>query len=178
MKEKIEASEIINRFKKPLLNFAVIIVAFIISLKIYSGQEKNINSLKKQKADEIKRNQALEDIAGLEMQLGSYKNFLNKKDIDSSIKKLGAIAKASSVKIISIRPEGAKDADYYVIYPFSLTVTAKDYHSLGRFIGALENDADLYTVNSLNVKEEGGSARQEGAGLQAGIQVSTILYKD
>ncbi len=49
MREKIEISELINKYKKPLLNSLVILAALLISLKVYTAQEKNINALKQQK---------------------------------------------------------------------------------------------------------------------------------
>ncbi|MDI6605997.1 MAG: type 4a pilus biogenesis protein PilO [Candidatus Omnitrophota bacterium] len=179
MKEKIEAPELINKYKKSLLNIAVILGALLIAFRIYMGQDKEITGLKQQKENEVKKNIVLEDIEKLEKKLNSYKKFLNKKDILESIRKLSNIAKSSSVNIISLIPQEVKETPDYTLYPFNLSILAQNYHTLAKFINKLEKDDDVYMIDLLSITPQGSGDEKEGpAELKAQMQLSTILYKD
>lgn len=179
MKEKIEAPELIHKYKKSLLNIVVILGALLVAFRIYTGQEKEIAGLKQQKENEIKKNMLLEDIQRLEKKLTSYKEFLNKKDVSESIRKLSNVAKVSTVNIISLTPQEAEQTPYYTLYPFNLTILAQDYHFLAKFINKLEKDDDIYMIKLLSIAPQGSGGAKEGSTeLRAQIQLSTILYKD
>lgn len=179
MNEKIEITELIHKYKKPILNISVILAALLIAFRIYNGQEKEIAALKKQQEGETEKNLIAGNIGQLAEKLNSYKQFLNKKDVLECVRKLNNIAARSSANIISIVPQGVKKNLYYTAYPFNLTVLAKNYHILARFINELERDSDIYLVDLLTITPR--ASRDLSAGyseLQAEMQISTILYKE
>ncbi|MBC8436412.1 MAG: type 4a pilus biogenesis protein PilO [Candidatus Omnitrophica bacterium] len=179
MNEKIEISELIHKYKKPILNISVILAALLIAFRIYSGQEKDIAALKKQQEGETEKNLIAGNIVGLREKLNSYKQFLNKKDVLECVRKLNNIAARSSANIISIVPQGAKENSYYTSYPFNLTILAKNYHILAKFINELEKDSDIYLINLLTIiARDSGDLSGGYSELEAEIQISTILYKD
>lgn len=179
MREKIEVPELFNKYKKSLLNIAVILVALLIAFKVYIGQDKETAALKQQKENEIKKNMVLKNIEALEKKLNSYKQFLNKKDILESVGKLNNIAKRSSINIISLTPQNTKETAYYTLYPFNLTISAQDYHIIAKFISELEKDNDIYMIDLLSIIPQGSYDSKGGpAELQVQMRLSTILYND
>ena len=172
--------EMLNKYKNLLLNVLIIIVAGIIAGNIYKAQSLKVVSLERQKDAETKKNEVLGDISGLEKKIGSYKEFINKKDIASIINTINRIAQESSVKITAIKPqrEIGEDRDY-LRYPFVLTVDAGDYHALGKFIAKLESSADIYNIDSLNINSvtTSGHDAKQPEGVVAGITISSFLLK-
>lgn len=179
MRGKIDTQELLARCKNSALNIAVILAALFISFKAYSGTEKEVVLLRRQKEDEAKKSKVLKNIERMSGELASYKQLLNKKDVLENVAKLNDIAKRSSVNIISLLPLSAKEAADYILYPFNLTILAQDYHILARFINELEKDADVYWVNSLSVlPQPSGSGKTRQPAMRAEMQIVTILYKD
>lgn len=165
--------------KKLISNIVVVLAALLIAFKTYSGQEKQIQAFKKEKAAEIEKNRVVEKIAQLEGRLNSYKRFLNKKDAQESITKLNDIARKSAVNIMSILPQRAAEGPYYTVYPVNLSLAARDYHTLAKFINELEKDNDLYLINMLNIRPRYSTdASEHYSELQIEMQISAVLYKD
>lgn len=178
MKEKhaIDTAELINKYKKTMLNAGLILIALIISFRIYGAQQKKISALKEQKSAELKKNEVMESIGLTGEKLNDYKSFLNRKDISTVLKTLGNIAKESSVKIVSLRPGQERDSPEYTSYPFSLTVQADNYHLLGKFISNLENHPDVYIVEFASIRPQ--RQTESSSNLAMDLQIETVLYKD
>ncbi len=174
-KHIFDTGELLNKYKKLILNSSLILLALIISFRIYAFGQKKIAEFKKQKDLEVKKNEVLGGIAQSEERLKDYKDFLNRKDLSAAIKTLGAIARDSSVKIVSLRPGGKKDYPEYIAYPFDLTVQAQNYHLLGEFIAKLESHSDIYIVESAVLRPQ-SSGQQTN--LAMNLKLLTVLYKD
>ncbi|TRZ48987.1 hypothetical protein D4Q80_02845 [bacterium] len=167
------------KYKNTFLNIAVSIIFLIIANGIYKSQNLTAVKLGKDREVEIKKNAALAAISALEKKVGLYKNFLNKKDLSSIINNISNIANESQIKIISIRPQNEKDQGDYIKYPFSLSITAKDYHQLGLFIAKLESSPDIYIVESIAVRPRAAEARpsKQAEKVSAELTLSTVLLK-
>ena len=164
--------EVINKHKNKLLNILVLIIAVIVAYNIFKVQNLKAVSLENKKETEIKKNEVLAEINKLENKIGSYKKFINRKDVPSVINTINNIAKESMVKIVSIKPQPDKDDNPdYAVYSFSLLVNAEDYHALGRFIAKLESSSDLYSVDNLDIK----TVQEET--IAADLILSTFLMK-
>lgn len=170
---------LINRYKNYILNIIIIGLVLIIAMNIHKNQTKNIALLRETKKLEIRKNAVLGDIAQSEEKIRVFKDAVNKKDISSTMNTVSNIAKDLSIKIISFKPQSERNYTFYVKYPFDLSISAPDYHSIGKFISKLENHPDIYTVDRISIRPL--LARGEGAPthkLIADLTINTILVKD
>ena len=166
----MKAIEFINKNKNTFFNIVLILLALFISSKIYKSQGKTMESLREQTQEESKKNEVLQDISSLEKKIGLYKDLLNKKDAASAINTFGNIAKESNVDIISIKPYPEQKFTEYIKIPFELSVNAPNYHSLGKFISRIENQQDVYMIDSLSI-----NANNQPKELNASLKVSTVI---
>lgn len=162
-----------NKYKNLVLNIVIIIVACIVSVKIYKRQVSQMEALKTQKEMEIKKNASFQNIGKLEKKLDAYKNLLARKDANKIINDITNLAKESDIKIVSIRPVPEEAEQDYIKLPFDLAISASDYHTLGKFISKLESYTDVYVIESLEITSE--SQKKE---LTANLRLNTIIYKD
>lgn len=156
---------------KKIVNIAIIILALIISSNIYKQQAKEIESLKIKNDLEAKKNAVIESIGKQEKTINAYRNLLIKKDAGSVINIISNIAKDSEVKIASIRPGQEQRFPDYINMPFSLTLSAPNYHALGNFISRLESYKDVYMVEVIEIKSESQSKE-----LTISLTVSSIAF--
>jgi len=166
----MDATELINRHKNKLFNIVLILLALIISSKIYNAQDKAREALREQINEETRKNELLRDISSMDKRIGLYKNLFINKDADTAINTLGTIARESNVKIVSIRPAGEQRFPEYIRIPFELNVNVDSYHPLGRFISIIENQQGVYMVDSVSI-----STSNQGRELNVNLKVSTII---
>lgn len=157
--------------KNKILNFAVIIVAFIITGNIHKQQSKETESLKSRNSMETKNNAVVENIGKLEKSLAAYKNLLAKKDAGSVINTLSNIAKESGVKITSVRPLPEQRYPDYIKSPFNLVLSAPNYHALGKFISKIESYQDVYIVEAINTRFQ-----EQADELSVNLTINSITF--
>lgn len=169
---------LLQKNKNKILNLGVILLALFIAFQIYRSGDQRANLLVQQKDNELKKNIALEEIAGLEKRIDGYKKVFVKKDIASVMNSISAIAKNCSVKIISIKPNNEEAFSSYLKTSFSLTITAPGYHSLGNFISQIESFKDIYVVEEINIAPTGIDQPEEtvDTNLNVNLTMSTISY--
>jgi Tfp pilus assembly protein PilO len=177
----MEATDFIIKYKNKILNIAIIILAVIIANNTYKKQANIIASLKQNKDTEIKKNEALGSIGQLEKKMNAYKNSLIKKDNSLIMSAINDIAKDSGIKITSFRPEPEILYAVYVKYSYSLSINAKDYNSVGKFISKIENSPDIYTVDSVNIRPlpqgQGEVKEEETYKIAVELILSTVWFK-
>lgn len=179
----MELTNFIDRYKNKVLNIniAIIILALIIANNIYKRQTVTLESLKKRKDTEIKTNEVLNDISQLGKKINAYKNALNKNNTSLVINSINGMGKESGIKIISFKPQTEVDYTIYVKYPYSLTISAKDYNQLGKFISKIESSSNnIYMVDSLNIKSVSKQQEEktETSEISAELTLSIILFND
>lgn len=167
-----------NRYKNRILNGAIVVMAVIISFNIYKTQRIAIDSLKREKEKEMKKNDILSSVSQSDNRLKSYKDLLNKKNISLVIDNIANIAKDINVKIVSIRPAPEEAYTVYIKYTFNLTVNVNDYKAIGRFIGKLESSEDVYMIDLLTISPQFTEEGKVFKGLVLNLKISTFLYKD
>ena len=174
---KIELSE---KNKNKILNFGIIILALFIAFQIFKWAEEQMSVLSTDKKNELKKNEIMQEIAGLEEKIKWYKQVFTKKDISYVFDAVSRIAKNSSVKFISIKPIDDETNPDYVKSSFLVTVSSSDYHSLGNFISQIEANEDIYLVGevSINSRDSNNSMQGDDQGLILNLKISTILFKD
>lgn len=179
--------DLLLKGKKRFLSIGLIILTLIIASSIYRNQSKGIESLNVKKDTEIKKNEVLKETSQLETRIKFYKNLLSKKDASLVINTISNIAKDSNVMLISIKPSTEENQPLYIKYPFVLVIGADSYHAIGKFISKIENQSDIYLVEAISIKLQGGSQRQEkeSAGvpeptnkLIVNLTLSIIAFKD
>lgn len=166
----METKELINKYKNSIFNIALILLALIIFSKIYKKQNETIESLQKQTQEAIKKNEVLEDLSQMEKKIILYNNLLSKKDSGSAINTIGNIAKETNIKIISIRPLQEQRYPEYIKIPFDLTVNAHNYHALGKFISRIENQQDVYLIDSMGISTDAQTKE-----LTVNLKISTVV---
>ncbi len=173
---KIQLSDIIN-YKNKIMHAIIIIFALIIAKNLYKSQTRGIESLREKKELEIKRIAVLGDINELTKLTKLYKDLVNKKDISSIINRISRIAIDSGVNIVTINPAREQVYPMYIKYPFHLVVNTKHYDNIGRFISKLENNPDIYIVDSAEIKTAGSTIEAGPANLVMDLILSTIIFR-
>ncbi|MDD5476602.1 MAG: type 4a pilus biogenesis protein PilO [Candidatus Omnitrophica bacterium] len=175
----MEKVELFEKNKSKVLNLGVIILALFIAFQIYKTADEQVNSLIQQKDDELKKNKATEEIAGLERKIEGYKKIFVKEDMGSVIDTISNIAKDCSIKIVSIKPSNEEAYPDYVKSVFLITLSAPNYHSLGNFISQIESYKDIYIVDEVSIASAEIKEPQESTNtnLNVNLKISTISYK-
>ena len=166
----MDTIEFINKYKKYLLNIVVILAALIIASKIYKGQDKILENLREEAQETTKKNEVLQDLSQLEKRVSLYNNLFSKKDASAAINTISNIAKESNIKIISIRPLSEQRSPEYIKIPLDLTVSAPDYHALGKFISRVENQQDVYFIDSMAISTDTQTKK-----MTTNLKISTVL---
>ncbi len=175
----MKVTDLINAHKNKLLNIAVIILALIVANNINKSQNKDIGSLQVKEDAEVKKNQVLASISDSEKRINFYRKMFHKKDMSSVINTISNIANGLDIKIISIRPDNEKSYPVYIEYPINLVISAKDYHSIGKFISKIESSSDIYLVGELNIEASSGSqAPEEGYAITARLGLNTLFMNE
>ena len=142
---------LLNKHKNKVVNIIIIIVALVITSKIYEQQIKQAQKLKQEINAEIIINAELAKISGLEGKINAYKKLLVNNDPNAAINVISAIAKELGIKIQGIKPLDAQNNPDYTKFLFQLSINVSSYHALGKFISNVENSADVYIVESLKI---------------------------
>jgi len=145
--------------KENAITLVVLIAAVIIAFKVYQSKEIEIQNIRNQKADEEQKNEVLGEIGSLENKLDNLRKNFNAREPTTGMEKIGDLAKSASVQIARINPLKEIVSGVYTKYPFEMSLSAKDYHQVGKFISLLENSSDNYMIENLviNKNAESGS---------------------
>jgi Tfp pilus assembly protein PilO len=168
----MDIAVIIAKIKQNLLSLAILIIAVIIAFKIYQGKENTINALISQREMEKKKNEVLTEISNLEKRLAYLNENVNNKAPSMVLDKISDLAKSASVKISKIIPQKEIFMGAYTRYPYEITLSANDYHQIGKFISSLENSPDIYIIQNLVINT---SAAGETNSVNATLTVYTII---
>ncbi len=141
-----------SRVKNKFLDIVLVLLTIIIAYSIYKNQNSTLASLKSNIKKQIDRNEVLERIIKLEKKMDSYRQVLKVQDASELINTINNVARASGINILSIRPEIKKVLPAYEKQIFSISITAENYHLLGRFISKLESSSDFYLIEFFNIR--------------------------
>jgi len=175
----VSSKDSIGQYKNQIANLAVIIFLVIVSINIYKGQSNNIAVFISRSDADAKKNTLLEEIKQSAQRMNSLRDFINNKDVSSALTTLSNIATETGMKISSLRPGAAVDLPLYVKYPFELTIKAKSYHAIGKFIGQIENNPDIFIIDSLAITLQGQASDEGQEGyLGVMVRISTVIFKN
>ncbi|MFA5075581.1 MAG: hypothetical protein WC436_05785 [Candidatus Babeliales bacterium] len=174
----MQINELSDKIQKNILNIAVSIILIIVAYKIFAAGQQQVESIKAETQVELQKNEVLTQISQSEKRFKDLRRQFVNKDKDAFLPVLNAIAKDYQVKIIVVKPLPAdQKAPAYSRYPFLLNIAVDNYHTLGKYISALESHPFLFSIDSMSVSPDpdGESRRYK---LQVALEVSAILLKD
>ncbi len=160
------------KIKENGLTAVILIAAVVISWKVYQGKEKEIQAIMSQKAVEEEKNAVLDQIGMREKKLEKLKKDINNKEPTTGMDRIGDLAKSVPVQISKINPLKEIVSGVYTRYPYELTLSAKDYHQIGKFISLLENSPDTYMVEDLVIHN---NVSGDPNSMSASLMVYTIM---
>lgn len=146
---------LVLKIKNNLISFIIIGVCLMLAMKTYNAKKGELELLVQANDMEMKKNEVLQEISGLEKNLHTLQEKVNNKEINSLISSVSSVAKDSNVKILFIKPGYEEKFPIYSRYPFELSVSAPTYHMLGKFVSRLENAADFYTLDTIDISAAG-----------------------
>jgi Tfp pilus assembly protein PilO len=173
----ITVEEVMGKIQKNFVNIAVIGVCLIIAFKIFSAQTKKIDGIRAEAAVETQKAAILQEISGFEGRLKTLGRQINIKDDAAVINTLNEIAKSCGVKILVLKPVPKQAITGYTRCPYSLNIAVDNYHTLGKFVSALESHPFVFSIDSMNVTTDPG-AESKRYKMMVTLEVSTILIKD
>ena len=168
----------IERNKSKIVNFVVIILALIIAFQFFKSANDQVAALIQQQNNELEKNKIIQDISALEKEAEIYKKVFVKKDLASIVDTISAIAKESSVKIISIKPYAEEILNQHTNSSFLVTLNTHGYHALGEFISRIENHKDFYLVTDVSINSTVLEPEALGAKVDLGVNltINTVSY--
>lgn len=174
--EELSLNLLIKRHKSMIFNIFFVLAATYFASKIYAVQTKKYLKLSKERDSAVQKNDVLSEIAKLENRLNLYRSYMS-KDVSLVINTLADMAKEMSIHIAAVNPEKEQHFPNYIRYPFSLTLEADNYNTLGIFMGKLESHHDIFVVDSIDIKPEIAEAGSKKTKLAAVLKISTVLFK-
>ena len=169
----MDAMVFLQKNKNTILNVGIVILALIISIKIYQNQDMEILNLKKQKDSEIENNKVFKNLTVLDNKINTYKRSLKINNAGEVMNTISDVAKSVGLKIDSIRPLGESVGEDYIKLPVLVNVRAKNFDQIGKFMGKLESHPAFFTVESFRI-----SLNSDGKGLALNLVVSVIRVAD
>lgn len=163
--------EQINKYKNLAINIAIILLALVIAFNIYQGSLSTSASLKAQISAEEKKNIELEKIVKMEKRIDSYKDLLPGKDTSAVMDAIIGFAKASGVKVLSVKPLQEESRVDYLKRSFNVVMRARTYNNLARFVNMLEGSDNVYIVENIDMDRAGS---QDNSELTANLRISSV----
>lgn len=153
-----------------VLGAAVVLCGLFFANVFYQKQQQRLKGIESEIAAEEQKIALAEELSTLDNKLRSIGSTYIKKDNSFTINKFNELALSSGAKITSLSVESEADSGLYIVTNYRLSVKA-DYHSVGKFISALESAADMVKVEELSLSLAGAQAgaRRNVAGGRANI---------
>lgn len=159
--------------KKNFVNIAVIIVSLILALYIYNSQIKESKLIEQKTKEASENNKVCESINQFDKKISSYKELLARRDANIIIDAFGKIAQEAGIKITGIRPANEQKLSGHTKIPFDLVLSVPGFHALGKFIGRVESDKDVYMADKLEIRP-----REKSKELDVSLTISHITASD
>lgn len=172
-----------------IINILVLLIAGLVALKIYQGQDKKITQIITWQDEQKKKNEILLGVDGLKKRIELYKQAFRPKDNREIINMITQLAKVSKVRIISLRPVASKmpvvgrreKGPIYGKDYFNLSIETDGYHQLGKFVRELENNPMTFIIESLAIKiagRAGGGEITRPDKISVMLAISKFFFKD
>lgn len=140
--------------KDILISWFVLLAGILFSVYLFQGQQKKINNIKNEIKLEDEKIILAKELSTLDNKITQVSSpyldaaFLTKE-------KFSEFSSSANIDTISIEQQEELDKGYYRIVPFILNFKA-DYHSIGKFISALESQKAIIRIEELVIQKEEG----------------------
>ncbi len=161
----------VNKYKNTIINVAVIIAALLIAYNIYKGNLSTLGSLKGKISDEEKKSGELEKISRMENKIAAYRKLLVKRETSAVMNDISAIAKATDVKVLSLKPGQRESRPDYLKDNFDVSVNASSYDSLAKFINTIESYNNVYTIDNMEISNQ---SELQKSGLTVNLRIGSV----
>ncbi len=163
--------------QKQALRLTIIGIAVVLCLGIYQKDKTALTALESQIDTEKSKNIALKSLEMVDKMSFKYKELINNKDIEKSVDVIQEMASRANVKIDSLNSKSEEYGDVFVSYPYALSLTAKNFHEIGKFLSLLESHSNIYIIRDLKIKPV-QNFDGEYDSVKAEISVFTVLLRD
>lgn len=130
---------------------------------IASPKIDEVKKLRLQQEAEIKKEEILKNIAGMEAKEKTYKSGLSEgQEVSWLIESLNQMAQASSVTLTSMVPASKADLGDYRKLPVGIEASGS-YHQIGNFVSRIESDPRFIDVENLRMQSQDRGGQKGGA---------------
>ncbi len=175
----LDLNTIMTRYRNTAFNIGLVFVALVIAHAIYSNQYKKVLELRRNIGLEEQKNVLFEELNINQKKMAAYRQVYGRKEASSLVNDINQMARDSGVSILGIKPGVEQKQLGYSELSIDLNLGASDYHSLAKFIAALENSAYLYLIKSFDIRPqilnpEIAKNKQDRLLVQATISTTTV----
>ncbi|TAN59417.1 hypothetical protein EPN16_07195 [bacterium] len=186
LSSRISAQELLKRLigrQDLVLGVVIVLCGFLFANVIYKKQQQKLKGIEAEIAQQEQKIALAKELVVLDDKLKAITTPYIKKETSFTIGKFSEFAASSGVKIISLSVDGDTEIGLYTVTGYRLSIRA-DYHSVGRFISALESAGDIVKIEELSLSLVGAQARtrkQKDSGqgniLNVNMRVSVSFIK-
>lgn len=158
---KVSPQELLKRLmarQSRVLGAAVVVCGLILANIIYQKQQQRIKVIEAEIAQQEQKIALAKELTALDDKLKAITETYTKKDTSFTIDKFNEFASSAGVKITSLAVENETDSGLYTVTSYRLSIRA-DYHSVGKFISALESAGDIVKMEELSLSLSAAQAR-------------------
>lgn len=158
---KVSPQEFLKRLmarQSLVLGAAVVVCGLILANFIYQKQQQRIKAIESEIAQQEQKISLAKELTALDGKLKAITATYIKKDTSFTIDKFNEFAASAGAKITSLAVENETDSGLYTVTGYRLSIRA-DYHSVGKFISALESAGDIVKIEELSLSLAAAQAR-------------------
>lgn len=163
--------------KDLVIFFGIILLSFAFARNVYQSQTRKLQQIEKSVAQEELKVSVAQEVAGLNKKRAQMSEPYYKSNKSLSSDNLNKLAQSAAVKVILIDEEPEHNFDFYGVSSFKMELRA-DYHSLGKFISALESLPGRITIEELLLQKEESRLSQAEKGNKKNILKIVLKVSD
>jgi Tfp pilus assembly protein PilO len=165
------------------LGVAIVLCGFFFANVLYKKQQQKLKVIDAEIAQREQEIALAKELVVLDDKLKAITTPYIKKETSFTIGKFSEFAASSGAKIISLSVDSDADIGLYTVTSYRLSAKG-DYHSVGRFISALDSAGDIVKIEELSLSLAGSQVRRrkhkdsgKGNILNVNMRVSVSFIK-
>ena len=143
----------ISKKRDSVVFLGIILISFAFARSVYQSQARKLQQIEKSVTQEEQKILVAQEVAGLNKKKAQMSEPYYKSNKSLSFDNLNKLAQSAAVKVILIDEEPEHDFDFYGVSSFKMELRA-DYHSIGKFISALESLPGSVNIEELQLQKE------------------------
>lgn len=163
--------------KDLIIFFGIILISFAFARSVYQGQTRKLQLIEKSIDHEELKILVAQEVAGLNKKKAQMSEPYYKSNKSLGFDNLNKLAQSAAVKVILIDAEPEQNFDFYGVSSFKMELRA-DYHSMGKFISALESLPGSINIEELLLQKEESLLPQAEKGNKKNILKIVLKVSD